>query len=232
MEENIIGQNQQGEEESAASISNEESEQKVFVPTPVSQSEIPDSVSQIPAPKPLVIKENEEQQVPVSGVDQIPVASTDSVILEKTEPVAQNPMQAVETAKETSGSGKNVLLVEDDAFLNSLMKTKLERSGISVNLVTDGEEALKILETFKPDLILLDLILPKKSGFEVLESIQASPQLNKMPVIILSNLGQESDVSKGRQLGAVEYFVKAKTSIDELVSKVAEFLQGKSESLS
>ncbi|MFA5172793.1 MAG: response regulator [Candidatus Paceibacterota bacterium] len=237
MEENQIGQNEQGGGMPEAFVSNEEAKQQVSVPGSIPQAVNTDSipVTPAPAPAPLVLEEKEGQQVPAPEILEPAVLEIPAVlepVVSETTPVVQSPAQAVETAKEAEGVEKKVLLVEDDAFLNSLMKTKLERAGISVNLVTDGEEALKVLETFRPNLILLDLILPKKSGFEVLESIQTNPKLNKMPVIILSNLGQESDVSKGRQLGAVEYFVKAKTSIDELVSKVAEFLQGKNESLS
>lgn len=143
------------------------------------------------------------------------------------EPVLNSAISAINPENKDFNDGKAVLLVEDDAFLNSLLKNKLEKSGVSVNLVTDGEEALKVLETFKPKLVLLDLILPKRSGFEVLEAMQSNPQLNQIPVIILSNLGQESDVTKGRQLGAIEYFIKAKTSIDELVIKVEGYLEGK-----
>ncbi len=90
----------------------------------------------------------------------------------------------------------------------------------------DGEEALKSLKSGTVDLILLDIILPKKSGFEVMEEIRSDPQLQSgMPIIIISNLGQPEDVSKGYKLGAIEYFIKAKTSIDDLVSKIKEFLK-------
>jgi len=71
---------------------------------------------------------------------------------------------------------------------------------------------------------LLDLFLPKKSGFEVMEGIRQDPQLQNAPIIIISNLGQPEDVQKGQQLGAVEYFIKAKTSIDDLVANILEFL--------
>ncbi len=157
-----------------------------------------------------------------SSLDRIAPASPIS------EPAAIAPVasQPTEQAPTTVPSGSHtVLLVEDDPFLSSLLKTKLQKSGISVTLATDGEQALETLKTLAPDLILLDLILPKKSGFEVLESIQSDPQLNKIAVIILSNLGQDTDITKGKGLGAVEYFIKAKTSIDELVKKIEGFLE-------
>lgn len=120
-----------------------------------------------------------------------------------------------------------ILLIEDDLFLSSLLKTRLEKEKFEVLAVHDGDEALEALRKVKPDLILLDLILPKRSGFEVLEEMQSDPQLRdrvKVPVIIISNLGQESDVERGREFGVVDYFVKARISIDDLVKKVEGYL--------
>ena len=93
-----------------------------------------------------------------------------------------------------------------------------------VGQASDGEEALNLLlqQGVKPDLVLLDLILPKKNGFEVLETIRQEPTLEKLPVIIISNLGQPSDIERGKSLGVIDYFVKARLSIDELVNKVKE----------
>lgn len=120
-----------------------------------------------------------------------------------------------------------VLLVEDDPFLSNLLKVRLQKENVDVVLVRDGEEALKKIEENKPGLVLLDLILPKKSGFEILEKISTDPQLKDMPVIILSNLGQTSDIQRGKELGAIEYYVKAKISIDDLVGKIKTFLSKK-----
>lgn len=122
-------------------------------------------------------------------------------------------------------SSKTILLVEDDMFLSSLLKTRLQKEHFVVVHAKDGEEALAFLRENRPDLILLDIILPKKSGFEVLEAVRSDPQLNQSPIVIISNLGQESDVQTGKELGAVEYFVKAKTSIDELVARIKDYLQ-------
>jgi len=119
---------------------------------------------------------------------------------------------------------KKILLVEDDPFLSSLLKNRLIKENLEVAHARDGQEALDLLKNYKPDLILLDLILPKKSGFEVMEGIRQDPQLQNAPIIIISNLGQPEDVQKGQQLGAVEYFIKAKTSIDDLVANILEFL--------
>src|SRR3989344_1781615 len=117
-----------------------------------------------------------------------------------------------------------ILIIEDDRFLSSLMKARLEKEGFSVNQAFNGEEAMGLLKKDQPDMIVLDLIMPRVSGFEFLENISVDPQISKIPVMILSNLGQESDIQKVKRLGAVQYFVKVKTSIDELVSHVKELL--------
>ena len=119
---------------------------------------------------------------------------------------------------------KTILLVEDDKFLSSLLKNRIEKEGMTVIHSSDGESAIENLRSMKVDLVLLDVILPKKNGFEVLEEIQSDPILRENSVFIISNLGQESDMARGRDLGAVEYYVKAQTSIDDLVTKVKTYV--------
>jgi len=122
-----------------------------------------------------------------------------------------------------------ILLIEDDPFLSSVLRLKLEKESFKVVRAADGDEALDFLteQGVKPDLILLDLILPKKNGFEVLETIRQDPLLEKLPVIIISNLGQPSDIERGKALGIIDYFVKARLSIEELVTKVKQETQAK-----
>lgn len=128
--------------------------------------------------------------------------------------------------EEQTAKTKTVLLVEDDVFLSNLLMTRLQKAGLRVVKAMTGEEALAILRGADvPDLILLDIILPQKSGFEVLEEIQSDPNLNKAPVIITSNLGQESDIQKGKKLGVISYFVKAQTPIDKLVEEIQKILR-------
>ncbi len=120
-----------------------------------------------------------------------------------------------------------ILLVEDDAFLSSLLRNRLQKENLEVDYAADGEEAIAFLKLNSPDLILLDIILPKKSGFEVMEEIRNDPQIQgkEIPIIIISNLGQPEDIVKGQDLGAIEYFIKARTSIDDLVMKIKGFLE-------
>lgn len=117
-----------------------------------------------------------------------------------------------------------VLVVEDDFFLLKAYQSKFKKSNFHVLVAKDGEEALKMLKTVKPDIILLDLVMPKKNGFEVLEEIHKDSVLKKVPVIILSNLGQESDMKRGMELGAVKYLVKSDHSLQQIVDLVSSIL--------
>lgn len=112
------------------------------------------------------------------------------------------------------------MVIEDDRFLSSLIKARIEKDGIIVIQSFDGEDAIKRLPEERPDLVILDLIMPKANGFEVLKAISLIPGLERTPVVIVSNLAQDSDIEKARQLGAREYFVKVKISIDDLISKI------------
>ncbi|MDO8504742.1 MAG: response regulator [Candidatus Liptonbacteria bacterium] len=120
--------------------------------------------------------------------------------------------------------GKHILVVEDDRFLSSLIKARLEKDGFFVGQAFDGEEGRQYLKKGHPDLIVLDLIMPKVPGFQLLEEISLDPNLSRIPVVILSNLAQESDVMKAKQLGAVEYFVKVRVSIDDLIKRIKDLL--------
>jgi CheY-like chemotaxis protein len=116
---------------------------------------------------------------------------------------------------------KKVMVIEDDRFLSTLVKARLEREGFVIAQAFDGEEALDLLRRESPpSLIILDLIMPKVTGFELLQTISITPGLASIPVVILSNLAQDSDIEKAKQLGAKEYFVKVKVSIDDLVGKI------------
>jgi len=116
------------------------------------------------------------------------------------------------------------MVVEDDRFLSSLVRARLEKDGFSVIQAFDGAEAIQLVKTERPNLVILDLIMPKVTGFEVLQTISITPGFEKIPVVILSNLAQDSDIEKARQMGAREYFVKVKISIDDLIGKIKELM--------
>lgn len=117
-----------------------------------------------------------------------------------------------------------VLVAEDDKFLAKAFKDKLEKEGFVVSVASDGNEALELLKKNQPDIMLLDLVMPIKDGFEVLEEIRLDPKIKKVPVIILSNLGQDSDIQKGKELGAVDYLIKADFTINDVVKKIKEHI--------
>ncbi len=117
-----------------------------------------------------------------------------------------------------------ILLAEDDKFISRAYTDGLTRKGFAVSLAMDGNRALEILQKETPDIILLDIIMPEKNGFEVLEEIKKQDRLKKIPVIILSNLGQDVDIQKGLAMGAVDYMVKANFSIIEVVKKINDYV--------
>ncbi|SRR4030042_3498910 len=119
---------------------------------------------------------------------------------------------------------KKILIIEDDKFLLKLYGDKLRRAGFEVAESVTGEEALNKISVDKPDLIILDLILPKKSGFEILTEFKLSPKTKNIPVIILTNLGQESDIKRGLEMGAVDYLVKTDFSMNKLPQLIKEKL--------
>ena len=119
---------------------------------------------------------------------------------------------------------KRILLAEDDRFLRRAEEAALKRAGFVVLAAADGEEALRMAIAEKPDLVLLDLIMPKLQGFEVLKALKADPATAAIPVVVLSNLGQEGDVQRALEGGAVAYLVKANLSLDELVTRARETL--------
>lgn len=117
-----------------------------------------------------------------------------------------------------------VLIAEDDKFLANAYKVRLIKEEFEVQVASDGEEVLNILKTFTPDVILLDLMMPKKDGFSVLEFIRSDPTYKHLPVIIASNLGQKEDLGKGMGLGANDFIVKSDMSLSDLVTKINKLI--------
>ncbi|HZX49657.1 MAG TPA: response regulator [Candidatus Paceibacterota bacterium] len=120
-----------------------------------------------------------------------------------------------------------ILLIEDDKFLRELIIQKLGKEGYEVEEAPEGEGGLTKMKSGKPDLVLLDLILPGIDGFEVLSKMKEDPELQGIPVIILSNLGQRDDVQKGIDLGAKDYLIKAHFTPGEIVEKIKATLSAK-----
>lgn len=122
---------------------------------------------------------------------------------------------------------KTILIVEDDQFLRSLCIRKLQKEKFNVLYAVDGEEGLRKIQEEKPDLVLLDILLPGLNGFDVVTAVKSNPELSQIPIILLSNLGDKSDVNKGLSLGAEDYMIKAHFTPGEIVDKVREWLSKK-----
>jgi len=120
-----------------------------------------------------------------------------------------------------------ILLIEDDPFLLSMYATKFELEGFEIIFAEDGEKALKVANKEKPDIILLDVLLPKMDGFEVLKELKKNEETKAVPVILLTNLSQRDDVEKGLALGAVDYLIKAHFMPTEVVEKIKKVLAEK-----
>lgn len=117
-----------------------------------------------------------------------------------------------------------ILLIEDDEMLHGMYTQKFKNQGYDIISAYNGADGVKMAETEKPDMILLDVIMPKMDGFVALKKIRKNPVTEKIPVILLTNLGQEEDVRKGKELGADDYFIKANHTPQEVVDKVKSFL--------
>ncbi len=117
-----------------------------------------------------------------------------------------------------------ILVVEDDKFLREMITRKLDRENYEVIQAVDGEEGEEKIKEERPDLVLLDLILPGIDGFTVLERAKQDPEVKDIPVIILSNLGQKSEVERGLKLGAIDFLIKAHFTPGEIIKKIKETL--------
>lgn len=122
-------------------------------------------------------------------------------------------------------AGKRILLAEDDRFLRRACEASLRQRGFTVLTAVDGEEALRLARAEAPDLILLDLLMPKIAGIEVLRVLKAEEETRAIPVLVLSNSSRENDVQEVKHLGSVGYLVKADLSLQELGDRVAQLLE-------
>lgn len=122
-------------------------------------------------------------------------------------------------------TGKKILFVEDDDFLRSLAVAKLEKAGFVLSAAADGKEGLEKIATDKPDMILLDLMLPVVDGFAVLESVRGNEVTKNIPVIVFSNKGDEADIERCTKLGISSYLIKANFTLDEMATTVTDILK-------
>jgi len=119
---------------------------------------------------------------------------------------------------------KKILLIEDDPLLIDIYTTKLQQSGFDVKAVEHGEKAVAAIQQERPDIVLLDIVLPHVDGWEILQQVQASEELKRIPIVILSNLGQKEEIEKGLRLGAVRYLIKAHYTPSQVVEEVVKLI--------
>lgn len=120
---------------------------------------------------------------------------------------------------------KTILLVEDDPYILDIYTIKLKEVGFSVDVAVNGEECLRKLKEKKPDLLLLDVVLPGIDGWEIMRKIQDDDELKNLKIIILSNLSQKEEVEKGLKLGAIKYLIKAHYTPSEVVEEIKKILR-------
>ncbi len=118
-----------------------------------------------------------------------------------------------------------ILVVEDDQFYSSIFERKLKSEGYTVSVAADGERALASMREKKPDLVLLDMVMPVKDGFETLKEIRADDNLKDIKVIVLSNLGQDTDVEATKKLNVIDRIIKANMSLEQMIETVRSALK-------
>ncbi len=121
---------------------------------------------------------------------------------------------------------KKILIAEDEEVLLNVLKDRFEADGWQVTTAKDGVEAIVAIGKSQFDLILLDILMPKKDGFEVLKEVKSNPELKRVPIIVLSNLGGDEDIKKAMALGANDYYVKTQHPMSEIVEKAKKYEAG------
>jgi CheY-like chemotaxis protein len=119
---------------------------------------------------------------------------------------------------------KKILLIEDEEIIANLLQKKLSEAGYSVTVARDGEEGINCLQQEKPDLVLTDIVMPKKDGFDVLGTIKMDPQLSNIPSIVISNSGQPVEIERIKQLGARDWLIKTEFDPKEVIEKIKKII--------
>lgn len=120
--------------------------------------------------------------------------------------------------------GKKIVLADDEQFITIAYRDGLSRAGFTVVVAHDGMEALDLVKRENPDLVLLDLVMPRLNGFDVLKEMKNDPLVSDIPVVILSNLSQDTDEAEARKMGARDFYVKSDLSLEELITKIRALL--------
>ncbi len=170
---------------------------------------------------PVVIVSNSGQPVEISRA--VKLGAKDYIVKAQVDPnevLDKVKEHLLDSNANVSLAGKKILTIEDDRFLSEIIVLKLKKHGCIVEHSNSGEDGLEKAASFRPDLVLLDLILPGISGYDVLTKMRSTPELKDVPVIILSNLGQREDVDRARSLGADQFIVKAMSTPTQIYSEI------------
>lgn len=127
-------------------------------------------------------------------------------------------------AQKSDDRRKYILIVEDDEFISDVYQRKLLLEGFEVALAKDGEEALRTIRERRPDLVLLDIMIPLKDGFQVLSDLRADAGLSDIRVVVMSNLSQGKDIAHAKELGALDYIVKSNIALSDMVQRIRKAL--------
>lgn len=122
--------------------------------------------------------------------------------------------------------GQKILIVEDDPYISKMYQLKLSLDGFDVQLAENGRIGVEKAKSFVPNIILTDILMPEMDGFDVIKNVKMEPDLKNIPILIMSNLGQEDHVQKGLELGAIGYIVKSQYTPTKVVEKIKEILSG------
>ena len=128
---------------------------------------------------------------------------------------------------ETTEARKLIVLADDDQFITRAYKSGLEEAGYMVIVAGDGESAIKEIQALHPDLVVMEMILPKQDGFAVLQALKSDPTVSNIPVLVLTNLTQPSDADEARRLGAADVLVKAEVSLHDVLLHIERLLSAK-----
>lgn len=148
-----------------------------------------------------------------------PTIDAVSIAAKAREKLGSGPAVRAETPQAPEARRK-LLWVEDDRLIGTILSKKLTSSGFDLYHAKNGEEAMEVLRSMVPDIIVLDLVLPNMSGFDILQLIRQDQQTQGIPVMILSNLSKQSDIERAKALGARKFLVKAATSLDQIVEEI------------
>jgi CheY-like chemotaxis protein len=122
-------------------------------------------------------------------------------------------------------AGIKIVWIEDDKFLGNMIQKRIAGTGAELIQVTDGAKALDAVKQHMPQAVLLDLLMPNVDGLEILKNIKADATINHIPVLVLSNLGQDKEIDLAKTLGAAKFLIKAKMGLDEIVPEIAKVVK-------